>query len=178
MTNGGSLLKEIFGSLKEKLFSWVKENFDLETLKKDGSTNVENESSVILYANIDEHGVLLTGDAGIIALNKAYEYKQEISNNLKFIQIPHHGSRNNVNPDILDKLLGKKGQKEASKTAFVSVSKNSKTHPRQSVINAFIRRGCKVIATKGSTIHHYKGMTKRKGWSKAEPLEFKERFKE
>ena len=74
MTNGGSLLKEIFGSLKEKLFSWVKENFDLETLKKDGSTNVENESSVILYANIYEYAGLLTGDAGTV-LNKAYEYK-------------------------------------------------------------------------------------------------------
>jgi hypothetical protein len=33
------------------------------------------------------------------------------------VQIPHHGSRNNVNPDILDKILGEKGQEE-NKTAF------------------------------------------------------------
>lgn len=173
-----SVLQEGFEKVAEKVINWIEETFDKETLKMDGKTSADNESSVILYANINDKGILLTGDAGIRALNKAYEYKPTISYNLKFIQIPHHGSRNNVNPDILDKLLGKKGQKTQNKTAFVSVSKNSRTHPRQSVINAFIRRGCKVIATRGSTIRHYKGMPKRRGWIKAESLEFKNRFKE
>jgi len=173
-----NLLQEDSYKIAEKIPNWIEETSDKETLRVDGITSAENESSVILYANINGRGILLTGDAGIKALNKAYEYKPIISNNLEFIQIPHHGSRNNVNPDILDKLLGEKGQKTQNKTAFVSVSKNSKTHPRQSVVNAFIRRGCKVIATRGSTIVHYKGMPKRVGWTKAEPLEFKKHFKE
>jgi beta-lactamase superfamily II metal-dependent hydrolase len=173
-----SVLQEGFEKVAEKVLNWIEETFDKETLNTDGTTSADNESSVILYANIDDRGILLTGDAGIRALNKAYEYKPTISHNLKFIQIPHHGSRNNVNPDILDKLLGKKGQKTQNKTAFVSVSKNSKTHPRQSVINAFIRRGCKVIATKDSTKRHYKGMPERGRWIKADPLEFKNHFKE
>jgi len=175
-----SISKEGFSRsiIKEKALILFKENFDKEMLKDNGKTSAENESSVILYAKIDNKGILLTGDAGIRALNKAYEYKTDIANNLKFIQIPHHGSRNNVNPDILDKLLGEKGQKEQNKTAFVSVSKESKTHPRQSVVNAFIQRGCMVFATKGSKICHCSGMPKRKGWTKAEPLKFKEGFQE
>ncbi|SMC09499.1 ComEC/Rec2 family competence protein [Nitratiruptor tergarcus] len=173
-----SILQEGFEKFAEKVLNWIEETFDKETLKIDGTTSADNESSVILYANINNRGILLTGDAGIKALNKAYKYKPTISNNLKFIQIPHHGSRNNVNPDILDKLLGKKGQKIQNKIAFVSVSKNSKTHPRQSVVNAFIRRGCKVIATKGSTKQHYKSMPERKGWTRAKPLQFKECFEE
>lgn len=170
--------QEDYKKFEEKVLNWIEETFDKETLKTDGKTSAENESSVILYANINDKGILLTGDAGIKALNKAYEYKPTISHNLGFIQISHHGSRNNVNPDILDKLLGKKGQKTQNKTAFVSVSKNSKIHPRQSVINAFIRRGCKVIATRGSTKRYYKGMPEREGWIKEESLEFKNRFKE
>jgi len=173
-----SALQEGFESLKEKVLNWFDETFDKEILKTDGETSADNESSVILYTNIDNsRGILLTGDAGSRALNKAYEYKQEISDNLRFIQIPHHGSRNNVNPDILDKLLGEKGQKEPNKTAFISAGKESSTHPRQSVVNALIRRGCKVISTKGSTIHHHKGMPDRE-WNEAEPLEFKEKFEE
>jgi len=136
----------------------------IETLKEDGQTSSENESSVILYANFNGKGILLTGDAGIRALNKAYEY-------------PHHGSRRNVAPSILNKILGEKGQSE-NKTAFVSASKEAKKHPRQVVVNAFIRRGCKVISTEGMTIRHSHNMSNREGWSSATPLKFKEEVEE
>lgn len=163
---------EAFEGMKETVLNWVSETFEIETLSEDGETSADNESSTILYANIKNRGFLFTGDAGIEALNKAYEYNSKINENLKFIQVPHHGSRRNVAPSILDKILGKKGQ-EQNKTAFISASKNSEKHPRQSVVNAFIRRGCKVISTQGSTIQHFSG-TSNRGWSKATPLEFKE----
>ena len=173
-----SALKEGFESIKEKVLSWFEETFDKEILKIDGETSADNESSVILYTNMSDNGILLTGDAGSRALNKAYEYKNSIAKNLKFIQVPHHGSRNNVNPDILNKLLGQKGQKDPNKTAFISAGKESSTHPRQSVVNAFIRRGCKVVQTKGESKRHRRGTPDRKGWSTAESLEFKKKFQE
>jgi len=157
--------------------SKIFESLDIETLKEDGETSSENESSVILYANFNDKGILLTGDAGIRALNKAYEYYPQLSKNLKFIQIPHHGSRRNVAPSILNKLLGEKGQNE-NKTAFVSASKEAKKHPRQVVVNAFIRRGCKVISTEGTTIRQFHNMPNREGWSSATPLKFKEEVEE
>lgn len=117
---------------------------------------------------INKKGFLLTGDAGIKALDKAYDYKPQIADNLKFI---HHGSRRNVSPSVLDNILGE----ENNKTAFISAGKESTT---QSVVNAFIRRGCKVTATKGSTTRHKSGMLDREGWSVAEPMLFQARFQE
>ncbi len=153
--------------------SKVLESLNHETLKEDGETSADNESSVILYANFNGDGILLTGDAGIRALNKAYDYKPQLSDNLKFVQVPHHGSRRNVSPSILDKILGDKGQSN-NKTAFVSASKESTKHPRPIVVNAFIRRGCKVCSTEGNTIRHKHNMPSREGWTAVTPLEFKE----
>jgi len=171
-------------SFKDFIIEGIKSIFEtmhIETLKEDGETSSDNESSTILYAVFNEKGFLLTGDAGIKALNHANDYAVKkgvtLSNNLKFVQVPHHGSRRNVAPSILDKLLGSKGQEE-NKTAFISAGKEAKKHPRDIVVNAFIRRGCKVIATKGTTKRHYKGMPEREGWSSVEPMKFSDKVEE
>jgi hypothetical protein len=157
------------------------EDRNTETLKDGGETSSDNESSVILYAEFDGRKILLTGDSGNKALNKAYDFASARSVNLsvglKFIQIPHHGSRHNVSPSILDKILGSKGQEE-NKTAFVSAGKDSTTHPRKVVTNAFIRRGCKVIATKGSTVRLPYSMPNREGWISAKIVEFSSEVEE
>lgn len=155
----------------------IGESLGFETLRNGGETSRENESSVILYAKFNNQGILLTGDAGNEALQKAYKFAidngVDISQNLKFIQIPHHGSRRNVSPKILNQIIGAVGKKEKeSITAFVSAGKNDINHPRRVVTNAFIRRGCKVIETKGSTKHHHRGMPKREGWTIAKPTPF------
>ena len=56
-----------FKSSLEKLFS-IDETLGFETLIDYGKTSRENESSVILYANFNNRGILLTGDAGKEAL--------------------------------------------------------------------------------------------------------------
>lgn len=171
-----SKIMEALEGAKDSVLNWISETFDIETLPEDGETSADNESSVILYGVMNNKGYLFTGDAGIRAIKRAYNYNPQVSENLRFIQVPHHGSRRNVSPSVLDDILGKKGQ-EKNKTAFISASVNSPKHPRQSVVNAFIRRGCKVVATKGSTIHHFNG-TSNRGWGAATPLEFKEEFEE
>lgn len=147
-----------------------------ETLKEDGETSVRNESSAVLLGILpDGYGVLLTGDAGIQALTKAYKYALSRVYNLQqcqFIQMPHHGSRRNVSPDLLDKLLGPildEGS-PATKISFVNTSKGAPDHPKKSVVNAFIRRGVKVIATKGNKICRRSGYPQRSGWGSASPL--------
>lgn len=147
-----------------------------ETLKEDGETSARNESSVVLLGILpDNYGVLLTGDAGIQALTKAYKYALSHRYNLQqcqFIQMPHHGSRRNVSPNLLDKLLGPildEGS-TATKTSFVNTSKGTPDHPKKSVVNAFIRRGVKVITTKGYTICHRSGYTPRDSWGPVQPL--------
>ena len=172
-----SVLTEAYDYVKEAVLNWIDEDLHIETLSEGGETSADNESSTILYANIKNKGILLTGDSGVKALDKAYIYKPQIADNLKFIQVPHHGSRRNVSPSVLDNILGKIEQ-EINKTAFISAGKDSSTHPRQSVVNAFIRRGCNVIATKGATKRLPNGTPKRDGWITVEPLKFQARFQE
>lgn len=166
-----------FKSGLEKLFS-IGETLGSETLRNGGETSRENESSVILYANFNNEGILLTGDAGNEALQKTYDYYFtiskgiSISQNLKFIQIPHHGSRRNVSPKILNQIIGAIGEKEKeSITAFVSAGENDKNHPKRIVTNAFFRRGCKVIAIRENIVSHRNNMQDR-GWGAAKTIKF------
>lgn len=157
---------------------WVAENWGFETLTDPEPylTSFENNSSVILCLKIDENILLLTSDAGVEALEEASKKAELLGIDLKkakFIQIPHHGSRRNVGPTILDKIVGPKIVKEDHiKTAFVSVPKNGDPkHPSRRVLNAFKRRGAGVIPTKGSAKCHFsKGVPQRQDWSPVTPL--------
>jgi len=155
----------------------IAEHWDLETLPEEGFTSGENESSVILYGNLGGKGILLTGDAGTQALTRASNYAAALGLDLstsRFVQVPHHGSRRNINPRILNRILGPKVARGShpNKTAFVSSSKTSKSHPRKVVVNAFIRRGCNLHATQGQSKCHYNNMPEREGWSASAPLSF------
>ena len=175
-----SLLKKIYSPLLN-----ITESLELETLREGGKTSAENESSAILYTEFNNKGIMFTGDAGINALNKAVDYydkgsvflSDDISDKLSFIQIPHHGSRNNVSATILDRLLGDKGQ-NINKSAFVSAGENSTKHPRKVVVNAFIRRGCDVIATQAGKLYFHNMPDRGSGWVKADPLPFYDKVEE
>lgn len=130
-----------------------------ETLRDDGETSLTNNTSVVTLLDVDGKKLLFTGDAGIPALTQVVDELEENGfspGDLRFVQVPHHGSRNNVGPTILDRLLGAKGQSHAG-TAFVSAPKKNpdNRHPAKKVTNAFHRRGYPVHATQGSTKWHH-----------------------
>lgn len=175
----GEKLFKFFKEATQKVYDWIEESWDVETLRENVSTSPENENSVILYGNYDNRGFLFTGDAGIKALSSAADYAEISGINLtdcRFQQIPHHGSRNNVSPSVLNRIIGaplEKGQ-EKTMSVFVSASKNSTTHPRKAVVNAYIRRGAKVFSSGdgNGTKHHYYNMPAREGWKSAVKLQF------
>lgn len=129
---------------------------------------------------MDDEAILLTGDAGIPALTQSVGFLERVKwdfSKLKFIQVPHHGSRRNVGPTLLSKLLGPKLRTEAvSKTAFVSVANlTDDKHPSKRVMNAFRRRGAPVHATGGMGKMHGQnapGWQARAGWNASVPLPF------
>lgn len=135
------------------------ESWDHETLAKGTQTSASNESSVIQYANLDGKGFLLTGDVGPVGLEEAHAYLVELQ--LKrptFVQVPHHGSRHNVTPSLLDAWLGpRQPPGVVIGTAFCSVGSNKNDYPRAQVTNAFMRRGFKVYATRTKWLSHSKG---------------------
>lgn len=157
---------------------WLEERWDYETLREDVQTSAENESSVVLYAQIDQKGILLTGDSGIRALTASADYAESkgvsLPQVLNYLQVPHHGSRHNVSPKALDRILGKKQVmgSNPSKNACVSAGKESSSHPRPAVINAFLRRGVNVISTKGTQKCFRHNFDARPNWVSAEPMKF------
>lgn len=168
-----SIWEKITSGMKFALETWTN-----ELLREDVSTTAENEMSVIVYGQMEEESFLLTGDAGTRALREAIDYSKTVGivmADIKVHQIPHHGSRHNVSPSILNELVGQKVSKDSTptKTAIVSVSKGS-DHPRKMVVNAYIRRGCKVYEARNNIIRHYKDMPERAGWISATNLPFSE----
>jgi beta-lactamase superfamily II metal-dependent hydrolase len=152
----------------------VRESFGVETLKDGGTTSAENETSVITLFDFDPKRVLLTGDAGIAALDLAADQLDSLglTQKLDFIQVPHHGSRHNVGPSILDRMIGPKTSPEPRNvTAYVSAAPGGgPKHPSRQVTNAFTRRGARVFVTEGNQLFHNHNGCPRPGWVEIEPL--------
>lgn len=53
----------------------------------------------------------------------------------------------------------------------MSVASKAVKHPSPRVVNAYIRRGCRVYETRGSTIRHHSADAPSRGWGTATPLE-------
>jgi beta-lactamase superfamily II metal-dependent hydrolase len=167
-----------------KVQNWITETWENERLKDGGITSATNETSVVLYGDFAPgRRVLLTGDAGIWGLTMANCFASQTGlpmQDFMFVQIPHHGSRRNVGPSILDSILGpiKPNGTAPHATAFVSAPKNDDTHPRKMVLNAFIRRGYKVGATQGDKIVFWGGFPARSGYSTLTTLPFATRVED
>jgi beta-lactamase superfamily II metal-dependent hydrolase len=141
----------------------VLESMRFETLTDTGETSAENNSSMILLISIEGEQFLFTGDAGIPALTSAADYCawNGISlTNLSILQVPHHGSKRNVGPTILNRII--------AKNAIISASAGgAPKHPAKKVTNALIRRGSMVFATQGQNIRFYRNAIPHPDWSGA-----------
>lgn len=175
-----SRLQELLRAAGEKIRS-VLENWGVETLTDppEDATTAENNSSVVLLLPTDDKFLLLTGDAGVPALTRATDFAETaLRVDLKcsrYCQVPHHGSRRNVGPTLLDRILGpRRSQEDYDKTAFVSAAKDGNhKHPAKKVVNAYKRRGAQVYATQGSTKwQHSSDAPARSDFTAATPLPF------
>lgn len=131
-----------------------------------------NDSSMITLLRLDGDLHLLTADAGVPALERAWDFaeRKDLAETPHFVQVPHHGSRRNGSSAWLDRLLGGIGQPKGSCTAFISVVEEAEKHPSGRIVNAYIRRGCGVVPTAGTSICHGAGTPSRANWGPAVPL--------
>jgi beta-lactamase superfamily II metal-dependent hydrolase len=157
------VLTAAYAAVKETVKK-VMESWGWETLtdpSEEDETSAENNTSVILLIQVGDDKVLLTADAGVQALTHAADFAGDIGIDLtsaKKIQIPHHGSRRNVGPTILNRILGPRLSSSTdanvdTKSAFVSAAiDGSPKHPAKKVLNAFKRRGARCVSTAGRDI--------------------------
>ena len=165
----------------KKSLSLIRAAWGEETFSTEG-TSEENEMSVIQYANLCNQKILLTADAGCVALDEAADYAPTAGLSLPNIdrfQVPHHGSRRNLSTDILDRWLGeilpeseRPEEGTGSFTAIISASEDDDDHPRNVVVRACIHRGAEVVSTEGSNLRTKRNAPKRDGWTAATPLDY------
>ena len=129
----------------------------------DETTSPINESSLIILFEYEAVKVLLTGDAGKKGLTNAinYAYVNNITlNDCNIIKMPHHGSRKNVNPSIMDAFDG------SEKLCYSCASDDLGHHPSKRLINLLNEKGFKQYSTSGRTLHWGKDAPNR-GWKSA-----------
>lgn len=146
---------------------WIQDHIGIDLLNDDeDTTSSENNSSTVILFTIADQKLLFTGDAGKTALLNAIAYAGSVGVNLtdlRFLDVPHHGSKRNLNSKILKSIKGG--------TAFVSASKDSKKHPAKKVTNALRKHGSSVFITRGQALLHHDGSSNR-GWPPATPEPF------
>ena len=149
----------------------------VDALDDEDTTSAKNNSSAITLLTVNGRYLLFTGDAGIAALTNAADELGAATDvtELRFIQIPHHGSRRNVGPAILNRLVGSPVTQGVTRniTAIASTAeKGEPKHPRKAVMNAFTHRGASALATRGRTICHFHDAPARQGWMAMTPTDY------
>jgi hypothetical protein len=144
-------------------------------------TSRENEMSVVQYANFNGKKFLLTGDAGREALAEVIVHSPAVALTLPgidYFQVPHHGSRRNVDSDTLDVILGPRlPSDQAHPRRFygsISSAKADPDHPRKAVKRAINHRGGGVIETEGVNKVAWINAPARAGWTIAEEAPYPE----
>lgn len=152
------------------LFSRIAGALPIEMRFEAKEVTPRNNSSIITHFAVDGKNMLFTGDAGVPALERAWDRAGQLglSTSPDMVQIPHHGSRRNASSAWLDRLLGSAGQSER-RCAFISVVADSEKHPSGRVVNAYKRRGCSVVPSAGRPVC-YGDWAGRPNWGPVEGI--------
>jgi beta-lactamase superfamily II metal-dependent hydrolase len=170
-----NLFSKTFSAVKDAV-NWLSETLHIstETLDENGETSPENNSSVVTLFKYSDKKVLFTGDAGLPALKNVIEITDKCNyplTNLDVLQVPHHGSKRNVSPRVLNKIKGI--------NACISTPKEENPkHPAKKVTNALIRRNMKPYQTKGNILCYRHNTPQRAGYLSATPIPFHNQVEE
>lgn len=174
----GHLITGVGRRVARQIVRIIPEDAYWETLREGGTTAAENESSVVLGGILDGGVILLTADAGLRALEAAANHADAIGlplqGALRLFQVPHHGSRNNISPSMLDRIIGPMAAFESRVNTWcvVSAGPQDDTHPRQVVVNALVRRGLEPASTREGSLLYVSQMKMRDGMGPITHLRF------
>jgi hypothetical protein len=184
--NGSGSISSAVASFIEKVKEMIVELWDEDKLEDpaEDAVSARNNSSVIVLLQLEDN-FLFFGDSGVPAIERAVTYADthgfDIASRVQYMHVPHHGSKRNLGPTILDRIVGKKVQRgvQINKTAFISAAVGHPKHPSKRVKNAFIRRGVRVSETCGND-HCFRSLDvpARPNWGPITFVEFSESYDE
>lgn len=99
-------------------------------------TSEINETSIVSFLQLPDKNFLFTGDSGKVGLNSAVRYLYKTSPILNYkithLQLPHHGSRKNIDPTIIKVI--------ASDNYIISCPPNGECegHPSARLVNKIL----------------------------------------
>lgn len=116
-----------------------------------------NETSLVMYLDLHSHKFLFTGDVGQDGLKEALDYYETKpgckASDFSHIQLPHHGSRKNLNPTLIQRI--------GAQEYYISCPPNGfeEGNPSKRLINKILSLYpfAKVYATQGNWLSHYRG---------------------
>ena len=158
--------KEITFSIEDE-FEDCKIGENVEWKYDDPHTTAINETSIVSLFEYEGNKILFTGDIGRVGLQLAVEEakkQKEPLTDLKIFISPHHGSRKNMTPELMDDI-------NADYTIFSTPPEGDPHHPSRRLINKYIEKGHRLFSTSGSEIHWGVECPER-NWGKAEKLSF------
>lgn len=124
----------------------------------DEQTSAVNQTSLVLAFSLGNKKVLFTGDAGKEALNNAldfYERNGGKAEDFTIVQLPHHGSRKNIDPEIIGRFR--------NPTFIISCPPDgeSEGHPSRRLINKIleIKPQASIYTTKNVNFNFYENVT-------------------
>lgn len=145
--------KDDYESLTESLSDVLDED--------DDKSSENNSSTIIAFHPNNDKKYLFTADTGPMALQDVVDYYFEWTKNLDWLDVPHHGSKKNLNSSLIKHF--------SPKVAFVS-GKGKRKYPSMAVVNALKKVGSKVFSTakQNGNILHKNNMSSREGYGSAE----------
>lgn len=159
------LISSIFQKAEDAV-RFIEDRFDVDILNDDeDTTSAENNTSTILLITLGDHRLLFTGDAGKTALLEAVAHADSLGiplTGLRFLDVPHHGSKRNLNTKILQKIN--------ASTAFISATGENEKHPSKRVTNALKKHGANVYVNRKNPLLHHSGSARGWGSATAEPF--------
>lgn len=129
-----------------------------ESLKGKDPSN-ENNSSVITFFHPGKLKYLFTADADVSGLEVACDVKN--LTDLNWLQVPHHGSYNNLNEDIVRHFN--------PRVAYISAAGiENKPHP--DIVKLLKKTRAQIFTTEGVSLLHRYRTPKREGYGPAKPI--------
>lgn len=155
-------------ALEENMYAEDKDTSDNKTLSKtldnandDGSAH--NQSSIVFLLETDDGDkFLFTGDAGRDAFNHVPQELLGSFREVKWMKVPHHGSKHNLDSTIIRHIN--------PKIAYISTEKEGKYLNRCTVF-ALKKNGTAVYSTsQNRSSIRYGAIKPREGWSTMAPM--------